>query len=161
MVWVETVSWEPRSFVYHNFLTLEECEHLIALGRPTLVKSTVVDNDSGRSVDSRWDLTPVLAHATQRILSCTWQPAAAYPKYHVQRLRHRASGTRRVRTSSGTFLLRAQDEVVKRIEDRIARFSKIPFENGESFQILHYGKSTHNGCLNMTALSVSDQCLYT
>jgi prolyl 4-hydroxylase len=46
----------------------------------------------------------------------------------------------RVRTSSGTFLNRDHDDVVRRIEERIARFSKIPFSNGESLQILHYGK---------------------
>ena len=46
----------------------------------------------------------------------------------------------RVRTSSGTFLNRDHDDVVRRIEERIARFSKIPFGNGESLQILHYGK---------------------
>ncbi len=52
-MWVETLSWEPRVFLYHNFLTLQECEHIISLGRPTLVKSTVIDNETGRSVDSR------------------------------------------------------------------------------------------------------------
>lgn len=98
-VWVETVSWFPRAFVYHHFLTAEECEHLITLGKPTMVKSSVIDNETGKSVDSR------------------------------------------VRTSSGTFLNRDHDEVVRRIEDRIARFSKIPFDNGESLQILHYEPS--------------------
>jgi hypothetical protein len=53
-VWVETVSWYPRAFVYHNFMTAEECEHLINLGKPSMVKSSVVDNDTGKSVDSRW-----------------------------------------------------------------------------------------------------------
>ena len=52
-VWVETVSWYPRAFVYHNFMTAEECEHLINLGKPSMVKSSVVDNDTGKSVDSR------------------------------------------------------------------------------------------------------------
>ena len=52
-MWVETLSWEPRAFLYHNFLTLQECEHIIGLGRPTLAKSTVIDNETGRSVDSR------------------------------------------------------------------------------------------------------------
>lgn len=50
---VEQVSWKPRAFLYHNFLTDEECEHLKNLARSRLVKSTVVDNDSGKSVDSR------------------------------------------------------------------------------------------------------------
>lgn len=54
------------------------------LARSRLVKSTVVDNESGKTLDSR------------------------------------------VRTSSGTFLLRGEDEVVKRIEKRISLVTMIP-----------------------------------
>ena len=32
---------------------VQECKHLIALGMPHMVKSEVVDNDTGKSVDSR------------------------------------------------------------------------------------------------------------
>ncbi|XP_010432225.1 PREDICTED: probable prolyl 4-hydroxylase 8 isoform X3 [Camelina sativa] len=51
--WVEVISWEPRAFVYHNFLTNEECEHLISLAKPSMVKSKVVDVKTGKSKDSR------------------------------------------------------------------------------------------------------------
>ena len=44
----------------------------------------------------------------------------------------------RDRTSSGTFLRRGQDEIVKRLENRIARWTKLPVENGEPFHVLHY-----------------------
>jgi hypothetical protein len=30
--WVETISWKPRAFVYHNFLSHAECDHLVSLG---------------------------------------------------------------------------------------------------------------------------------
>ncbi|XP_043687073.1 probable prolyl 4-hydroxylase 7 [Telopea speciosissima] len=43
-----------------------------------------------------------------------------------------------VRTSSGMFLNKAQDEIVKRVEARIAAWTFLPEENGESMQILHY-----------------------
>ncbi|XP_044480222.1 probable prolyl 4-hydroxylase 7 [Mangifera indica] len=43
-----------------------------------------------------------------------------------------------VRTSSGMFLNKRQDEVVADIEDRIALWTFLPQENGESIQILHY-----------------------
>ncbi|KAF6994317.1 hypothetical protein CFC21_011047 [Triticum aestivum] len=43
-----------------------------------------------------------------------------------------------VRTSSGMFLEKRQDEVVARIEERIAAWTFLPSENGESIQILHY-----------------------
>jgi len=51
--WIEHLSWSPRSYLYHNFLTKEETLHLIHLAAPTMVKSTVVDNASGKSMDSR------------------------------------------------------------------------------------------------------------
>ncbi|GMN28888.1 hypothetical protein TIFTF001_002204 [Ficus carica] len=94
--WVEVISWEPRAFVYHNFLTKEECEYLVNLAKPHMKKSTVVDSETGKSKDSR------------------------------------------VRTSSGTFLARGRDKVIRTIEKRIADFTFIPVEHGEGLQILHY-----------------------
>ncbi|GMH05071.1 hypothetical protein Nepgr_006911 [Nepenthes gracilis] len=43
-----------------------------------------------------------------------------------------------VRTSSGMFLMKAQDDVVTGIEARIAAWTFLPEENGEAMQILHY-----------------------
>ncbi|OMO52771.1 Metridin-like ShK toxin [Corchorus olitorius] len=43
-----------------------------------------------------------------------------------------------VRTSSGMFLQKAQDEIIADIEARIASWTFLPVENGESMQILHY-----------------------
>ncbi|XP_012829596.1 PREDICTED: probable prolyl 4-hydroxylase 3 isoform X2 [Erythranthe guttata] len=51
--WTEVLSWEPRAFLYHNFLSKEECEHLINLAKPHMVKSSVVDTETGKSIDSR------------------------------------------------------------------------------------------------------------
>ncbi|OMO83434.1 Oxoglutarate/iron-dependent dioxygenase [Corchorus olitorius] len=94
--WVEVISWEPRAFIYHNFLSKEECEYLIELAKPRMEKSTVVDSDTGKSRDSR------------------------------------------VRTSSGTFLPRGRDKIIRDIEKRIADFTFIPVEHGEGLQVLHY-----------------------
>eukprot|EP00898_Chlorokybus_atmophyticus_P003770 jgi/Chlat1/4394/Chrsp29S04541 len=94
--WVEQLSWKPRAFLYHNLLTDEECDHLIQLAEPSMQKSTVVDNATGRSIGSN------------------------------------------IRTSSGMFLKRGQDEVVARIEQKIADFTFIPIDHGEGFQVLHY-----------------------
>lgn len=93
---VTQLSWSPRAFIHKNFLTDEECDHLIQLAKDKLEKSMVADNDSGKSVESE------------------------------------------VRTSSGMFLSKAQDEVVARIEERIASWTFLPVENGEAMQILHY-----------------------
>ncbi|KAF7829529.1 putative prolyl 4-hydroxylase 3 [Senna tora] len=94
--WTEILSWEPRAFIYHNFLSKEECEYLISLAKPFMTKSTVVDSKTGQSKDSR------------------------------------------VRTSSGMFLKRGRDKIIRNIEKRIADFTFIPIENGEGLQVLHY-----------------------
>ncbi|CAI8608972.1 unnamed protein product [Vicia faba] len=97
--WVEIISWEPRAFFYHHFLTKDECEHLINIAKPNMRKSLVVESDNNGT-----------AH---NVLS-------------------------RVRTSTGTFLKRGQDQIVRNIEKRIADFTFIPVEHGEELQILHY-----------------------
>ncbi|KAK8571230.1 hypothetical protein V6N13_103359 [Hibiscus sabdariffa] len=51
--WVEIISWEPRAFLYHNFLSKEECEYLIKIAKPFMKKSSVVDSKTGKSKDSR------------------------------------------------------------------------------------------------------------
>ncbi|KAK7263000.1 hypothetical protein RJT34_30584 [Clitoria ternatea] len=94
--WVDIISWEPRAFLYHNFLTREECEYLMNIAKPSMQKSTVADSETGMSKDSR------------------------------------------VRTSSGTFLARGRDKIVRNIEKRIADFTFIPIEHGEGLQVLHY-----------------------
>ncbi|XP_052196950.1 probable prolyl 4-hydroxylase 7 [Diospyros lotus] len=43
-----------------------------------------------------------------------------------------------VRTSTGMFLQKAQDEIVSHIEARIAAWTFLPAENGEAIQILRY-----------------------
>lgn len=43
-----------------------------------------------------------------------------------------------LRTSSSTFLPEGENEVVARIEQRIAQIMGIPVEHGEGMQILHY-----------------------
>lgn len=93
---IEQVSWKPRIFVLRNFLSEEECDHLVNKARPLMTKSTVVDNDTGKSIDST------------------------------------------VRTSTGTFFSRDEDEVITRVEKRISLVTMLPEDHGEGLQILHY-----------------------
>ncbi|XP_020091732.1 probable prolyl 4-hydroxylase 7 [Ananas comosus] len=44
-----------------------------------------------------------------------------------------------VRTSSGMFLMKRQDAIVARIEQRIAAWTFLPEENAEPIQVLRYG----------------------
>ena len=46
------------------------------------------------------------------------------------------------RTSNGMFFQRGENELVRRIEQRIARLVNWPEENGEGLQILHYQPGT-------------------
>lgn len=43
-----------------------------------------------------------------------------------------------IRTSSGMFINKGQDEVIKAIEERIADWTFLPVENGEALQVLRY-----------------------
>ena len=48
---VEVLSLDrPRAFVYHGFLTAEECDHMVAVSRGGLHKSGVVDAETGGSL---------------------------------------------------------------------------------------------------------------
>ncbi|KAL8160518.1 hypothetical protein V2J09_002055 [Rumex salicifolius] len=64
-------------------------------------------------------------------------------KPHMQKSSVVDSGTgksvgSKVRTSSGTFLPRGRDKIIRNIEKRIADWTFIPVEHGEGLQILHY-----------------------
>ncbi len=50
------------------------------------------------------------------------------------------SETSNIRTSYGVFLDRGEDEIIKRIEDRIAAWTLMPAGNGEGLQVLRYQK---------------------
>jgi len=97
--WIETISWSPRAWVYHGFLTVEEADHIINLGKDHVYESQVVGT-TGQSVKST------------------------------------------ARTSSGMFITgaMASDPVVLRAQKRIAQWSQIPEENGESFYLIRYEK---------------------
>ena len=46
---MEVLHEEARIFMFHNFLTEEECDHLISLAKPKLSRSGVVADDEGHS----------------------------------------------------------------------------------------------------------------
>ncbi|KAJ9540582.1 hypothetical protein OSB04_027088 [Centaurea solstitialis] len=49
---VTQISWHPRAFLYRNFLTDKECDHLIKVAKDKLKKSMVADK-AGKSVESQ------------------------------------------------------------------------------------------------------------
>ncbi|XP_024633385.1 probable prolyl 4-hydroxylase 3 [Medicago truncatula] len=50
--WTEILSSVPRASMYHNFLSKEECEHLINLAKPFMARSLVVDGVTGEVKES-------------------------------------------------------------------------------------------------------------
>mmetsp|Transcript_11598 Transcript_11598/g.32872 ORF Transcript_11598/g.32872 Transcript_11598/m.32872 type:complete len:346 (-) Transcript_11598:300-1337(-) len=50
--WIETVSMHPRAVVFHNFLSHEECDHIIELAEPVMERSTVVGSGGAGVLDN-------------------------------------------------------------------------------------------------------------
>eukprot|EP00884_Botryococcus_braunii_P014162 jgi/Botrbrau1/22747/Bobra.0132s0080.1 len=49
---IEELSWKPRAFLLKSFLSHEECDHLVSKASPKMMNSTVVDNETGKSIAS-------------------------------------------------------------------------------------------------------------
>eukprot|EP00775_Hariotina_reticulata_P010978 gene10978-11133_t len=88
--WIETLSWEPRAYLYHNFLTAEEAQHIINLARPHMEKSQVVDSDTGGFVARtssgfflRRQQDDVVAGLEQRLAEWTKLPLENGEPFHV------------------------------------------------------------------------------
>jgi prolyl 4-hydroxylase len=47
---MEVLSWSPRIFVFHNFLSDEECEYVKSAAAPSMSRSTVVDYKSDKGL---------------------------------------------------------------------------------------------------------------
>ncbi|KAL4857404.1 putative prolyl 4-hydroxylase 4 [Chlorella vulgaris] len=47
--WMQVLDAEARIFMFHNFLTDAECDHIVSLARPHLERSGVVDSTTGGS----------------------------------------------------------------------------------------------------------------
>ncbi|XRB16001.1 prolyl 4-hydroxylase [Pseudoscourfieldia marina] len=46
--YAELLSWYPRSYHYHKFMTPEECDHLIKIAEPSMQRSSVIDSVTGK-----------------------------------------------------------------------------------------------------------------
>ena len=95
-VHVLQIMTEPRVVVFGNLLGDDECDALIAVARPRMMRSLTVATDE------------------------------------------RGEAPSDDRTSSGMFFERGENELVARVEARIARLVNWPVENGEGLQILRY-----------------------
>eukprot|EP01125_Pyxidicula_operculata_P002344 TRINITY_DN1222_c0_g1_i2.p2 TRINITY_DN1222_c0_g1~~TRINITY_DN1222_c0_g1_i2.p2 ORF type:complete len:225 (-),score=41.02 TRINITY_DN1222_c0_g1_i2:1186-1860(-) len=49
--WIETISWNPRIFIYHNILTQEECDYIVNLAGEDVSRSQVVSETGNSAVN--------------------------------------------------------------------------------------------------------------
>lgn len=108
-----------------------ECDYLVKLAKPNMVKSTVVDSATGRSKDSRWVVLSCFMKGIPVFgLDMRVSSIEGAQQYNGATISHFSfwfwSSGNRVRTSSGTFLNRGQDAVITGIEEKIAQFTLIP-----------------------------------
>jgi prolyl 4-hydroxylase len=90
---------QPQAALLDHVLSADECDGLIALARPRLAPSTIVDPFSGKDT------------------------------------------TNDARRSEGMFFRLEENQLVARIDRRLAQLMGMPLENGEGLQVLHYEQS--------------------
>ncbi|PRW56157.1 Prolyl 4-hydroxylase subunit alpha-1 [Chlorella sorokiniana] len=93
--WVEPVSWRPRAFVFHNFMTEEEADHIVKAAKPFMKRSTVV-GPGGASVEDSIRTSygtflkrlqdPVIAEVENRV--ATWTQLNITHQEDMQILRY-------------------------------------------------------------------------
>ncbi|KAL5218732.1 hypothetical protein ABZP36_019416 [Zizania latifolia] len=95
---VTVISWKPRIFLYKGFLSDDECDHLVKLGKEKLKRSMVADNESGKSVmsevrtssgmflDKQQD--PVVSTIEERIAAWTLLPEENAENIQILRYEH-------------------------------------------------------------------------
>ncbi|KAG2495654.1 hypothetical protein HYH03_006254 [Edaphochlamys debaryana] len=96
--WIQTIAWKPRAVVYHNFLSDQECKHIIQLAGPTMKRSSVVSADKNNGSHFIDDIRtsfgtfikrnhdPVVAAIEKRL--SLWSHLPVIHQEHMQVLRY-------------------------------------------------------------------------
>eukprot|EP01026_Neomeris_dumetosa_P051089 TRINITY_DN448_c0_g2_i2.p1 TRINITY_DN448_c0_g2~~TRINITY_DN448_c0_g2_i2.p1 ORF type:complete len:438 (-),score=29.18 TRINITY_DN448_c0_g2_i2:167-1396(-) len=50
--WIELLSWKPRAFLYHNFISHDHADHLILLASKRMERSQVAPDDDSSAIES-------------------------------------------------------------------------------------------------------------
>ncbi|KAI3934669.1 hypothetical protein MKX01_012209 [Papaver californicum] len=125
----EIISWAPRIIVLHDFLSLEECDHLIAIARPRLKPTKVIKSDDRTSLgiflSKKESMNPIVQAIEKRISVYSQVPVEngeviqvlRYEKNQFFRLHHDYfSDTSNLKQAGGqriaTMLMYLSDNVV-------------------------------------------------
>lgn len=125
-------------------LTPQHCENARLFGSSKSSAKDMISKEENSQVwveHLSWKPRAMLIHNFLTPSECEYMVEQAKPHMTKSTVSDSVTGKSKlnsVRTSSGMFLIRGQDEVVSRIEKRIAQFTMIPQENGEAFQVLQY-----------------------
>ena len=91
------ISWKPRIFLYKGFLSPEECDHIISLGEPHVVRSKVVGSKGkgdvvsdhrtsyGTFLSKQAATDPVLKSISKRIAEWTQLPSSNAEAFYLLR----------------------------------------------------------------------------
>lgn len=120
---METLSWAPRAFLCHNFMTEEEADHLVKVGAGLSQTHAPPPRTAGGLPRPPFFLDP----ADPPLHACLPELQLAYPfmKRSTVVGAHGESVLDNIRTSYGTFLRRLQDPTVARVEERVATWTKL------------------------------------
>jgi hypothetical protein len=158
------LSWKPRAFLFKRFLSEAECDHIIAIVR--FVSFSGVEGGGmprararARAAAAVYEAAAVYVssakhntHSSTQTRNNNRRRPPAQNQTTPQTPQSRASLTKstvvdqatgkpmdsNVRTSKGTFYQRGHDDIIKRIEERVAQVTMVPVENQEGLQVLHY-----------------------
>jgi hypothetical protein len=86
---VETVSWAPRAFVYHNFMSDEECQHIIAKAAPHVRPGELCTPDCSHDICTHLPERPCMdlmlhtSHTSHARCTTSSVPLPAHWIHHV------------------------------------------------------------------------------
>ncbi|KAF3440353.1 hypothetical protein FNV43_RR18637 [Rhamnella rubrinervis] len=114
---------------------------LTSIARNSVDRSEEDDNKEQWVEVISWEPRAVVYHNFLTKDECEYLIELAKPKMQKSTVVDSETGKSkdsRVRTSSGTFLARGRDKIIRNIEKKLADFTFLPVENGEGLQVLHY-----------------------
>ena len=117
--WLEPVSWYPRAFHLHNFMSPQEADRILEIARPRCVYF-----NSRIRIGNQIDVTGFVYRVRRStVIDSVTGESKVDP----------------IRTSEQTFLNRGKWDIVTKVEDRLAVITQLPAYHGEDMQILKYG----------------------
>ena len=114
------------AFLYHGFLSPEECEHIKDVARPRMERSMVRANTCSTAAAL---MLPLGVNQESQNGMCAAAPQVVDPDTGGEKMDD-------IRTSFGTFLAKGETEMIRAIEARVAEWSQVPDAHQEQLQIL-------------------------